>query len=168
MKKILSIFLALILVLGLAACGEKKDSSSGNVVEIQGELFMLDSTKDFHGMHYKENCVDFQSYDFDDNEIRSLSYQKGDELVFSISIFYDKDSTLSQLKERIEKYYDATEQATTVNGIDYVYYEYTDEGYPVHHYIYATKGENYTIGFSLGNDPGNIEEVFMNNVTFSR
>ena len=169
MKKIVICLMLVFALLMTSGCGgkkeEKKDTESGSVVEIQGESFELHSTEDLYDIHYKENYVDFHTDAI--GNIRTMTYNKGDEFVFNIMVYYDENTSLEEAKAIIEVDYGAKEQARTVNGIDYIYYEYADaNGYPIHHYMYVYGGHVYSIGIVLGNDPGNIEEVFMNNVRF--
>lgn len=95
-----------------------------------------------------------------------MNYIKGD-LVFEVRMMYDDSRSDSELKAIVETQTGAKEQSKEINGIKYIYYEYTsDEGDIVHHYMYVYEGKVYSIGFFLGKNPGDIEEVFMNNIYF--
>ena len=48
-----------------------------------------------------------------------------------------------------------------------MYYEYKNNiGDDAHYYLYEYNNKTYSIIFFLGENSGNIEEVFMNNVRF--
>lgn len=169
MKKIFSVFLALLLAFGLAACGEdKEESAPDNIVEIQGEQFELGEAQDYEGIQYKSNSAHLDSYGFE--SFRSLIYPNGEDIAFSVMIFYDERTNISNMKDAIKSKYGAEAQEKTVNGIDYVYFEYTDvDGYTVHEYDHPyRRGVAYMRFFFGDYDAGNFEEVFMNNVTFKK
>ena len=170
MKKVIISVILIAALLLTVGCGSKKEESneaeSGNVVMIQGEEFELHSTEDLAGIHYKENYVDFYSDAI--GNMRVMSYTKGGDPVFEVRVMYDENRSLSELKAIVETNYDTKEQSKTINGTEYIYYEYTGSaGETIHHYLTVFNGKAYSIGFFLIGDAGNLEEVFMNNVSFA-
>ncbi len=169
MKRTIICFVLILSMIAMAGCGSKKEdskeASKGAVVTVLGDEFELRSTQDLYGIHYKENYVDFYSDAI--GNMRTMSYRKGDQFAFEVRVFYDESRSIEESKAIIEVNYGAKEQSKTINGIEYAYYEYDDaEGIKVHHYMTVFDGKVYSIGFFLGDEPGNIEEVFMNNVSF--
>ena len=172
-KIILSLLLVVTLII-VTGCSTKENNnsstkgnskSSSNVVTINKEKFELDSSRNLENLHYKENYVDFQTDQI--GYMRTMSYSKDGKLVFEVRTMYDESRSDSELKAIISAQTNAKEQEKEINGIKYIYYEYTqEENVTVHHYIYVHKNKAYTIAFFLGENPGNIEEVFMNNVSF--
>lgn len=171
-RKILLGLVVLITLFTLTGCGNKKEENnkentkdSKNIVIINKEKFELTSETELYDLHYNENYVDFHTDRVGDYKL--MSYQIGDDLVFEVRLMYDDSRSDSELKAIIETQTGAKEQSKEVNGIKYIYYEYTGtDNETVHHYLYVHNGKVYTIAFFLGKEPGNIEEVFMNNVSF--
>lgn len=143
---------------------DDKKETNKKVVTIQGEKFDLNSERILGDIHYQENYVDFNTDQI--GNMRTMNYSKEGENIFEIRVMYDENRSLSEMKAIIETQTQAKEQSKKINKIRYIYYEYTDNDLIVHHYIYVYKGKAYSIGFFLGKKPGNIEEVFMNNVSF--
>lgn len=183
MKKKVLIMIALIVVLGvglvvLTGCGENTNNSENNsskkdsvetkentVVTIGDETYKLDSDRDLNNIHYKENYVDFNTDQV--GNMRTMSFNKEGKTIFEIRVMYDENRSDSELKAIVETQTGAKEQLKEINDIKYIYYEYTtDDGLTAHHYMYVYNGKVYTIGFFLGENPGNIEKVFMNHVRF--
>ncbi len=172
MKKKLLCLLLVLTLFTVIGCGNKNDNidkTTGNkvtnMVTIGEEQFKLDSSADLYSLHYKRNFVDFYTDAIGD--MRTMSYTKDDNLVFEVRVMYDEGRSVSELKAITETQTGASATSKVVNGIEYVYYEYTStDGLTVHHYIYAYNGKAYSIGFFLGESAGNIEEVFMNGVSF--
>ena len=138
---------------------------TNDIVTIQGENYKLKSAQVLKSLHYKENYVDFHSDAI--GNIRTMSYRKQEKFFFEVRMMYDENRSLSELKTSLEVQTGAKEQSKKVDNLDYFYYEYqTNDGLSAHHYMYAYDGKVYTICFFLGEDYGNIEEVFMKNVSF--
>ncbi len=172
MKKILLSFL-IITAFFLTACGNSnsreisnnQNESDKDIVTIQGIKYKLKSTQTLKNLHYKENYIDFHSDAI--GNMRTMSYIKGEKLIFEVRMMYDENRSLSELKAIIETQNKVKEQSKEINNIKYIYYDYKNESNAtVHLYMYAYNGKAYSIGFFLGEDYGNIEEVFMNNISF--
>lgn len=174
-KRILLSLLVIVTLFVITGCGKSNNSNSSNnqnmnnskdVVTIQGQQFKLKSEQSLNNLHYKENYIDFYSDAI--GNMRTMSYIKQEKLIFEVRMMYDESRSLSELKAIVETQNGAKEQSKEINGIKYVYYEYKmkDES-TVHHYMYVYNGKVYTIGFFLGENYGNIEDVFMNNVFFT-
>ena len=173
-KKILIGILIVLILFTITGCGGSKNSEMNNikntsdnneVVTIQGEKFYLKSDKDFGDLHYKENYVDFHTDQI--GNMRTMSYSKNGNTVFGIRVMYDEDRLESELKAVLETQTGAKEQSKEINGIKYIYYEYTsNDNLTVHHYMHVHNSKVYSIGIFLGEDSGDIEKVFMNNVSF--
>lgn len=175
MKKYLGgIFAIIICLLVVTGCSKSQNIESNTVpsktekkdiVTIGSEQFELNSSDNLYDMHYKENYVDFHTDRVGNTKI--MNYNSNDEFVFEVRMMYDDSRSDSELKAIIETQTGAKEQSKEINGIKYIYYEYiSDDGDTVHHYMYIHNGKVYSIGIFLGKNPGNIESVFMNNVSF--
>ena len=174
---LLTCLFALVLVAGLAVlagCGGEGEGGSGKtgqgkadptVVVIGEEQFKLSNPAQMGAMHYLENYVDFHTDQI--GIIRTMGYSVGDTFFFEIRMITVEGQSLSEAKAAVETTSGASEQARDINGVSYVYYEYLDDdGTPTHFYLHVHDGQVYTIVFFLGEDPGNIEDVFMGNVSF--
>ena len=173
-KKLLLGLLVIVGLFAITGCGKssnietninKKINDNKEVVTIQGEKFNLSSERVLGGIHYQENYVDFNTDQI--GNMRTMNYSKEGKSIFEVRVMYDENRSDSELKAIVETQTGAKQQSKEINGIKYIYYEYTaDDGATVHHYMYVFNGKVYTIGFFLGEKPGDIEEVFMNNVSF--
>ena len=174
---LLTCLFALVLVAGLAVfagCGGKGEGGSDKtgqgktdptVVLIGKEQFKLTSSAEMGDMHYLENYVDFHTDQL--GIIRTMSYAVGDAFHFEIRMITVEGQSLEEAKAAIEATSGGSEQTREINGISYVYYEDMDDsGAAAHYYLHVHDGQVYTIVFFLGQEPGNIEEVFMGNVSF--
>ena len=167
-KKIILCLLVLIGIFAITGCGSSKatDNTSDKkvVVTVQGKSFNLDVDIDLGGLHYKENNVDFHIDPL--NNMRTMNYTKDGNIVFEVRTMYDENRSIEELKAILSTELNAEEQSKKVNGIEYIYYEYKSDDLMVHHYIHVYNGKVYTIAFFLGEDPGDIEDVFMNELSF--
>ena len=171
MRKKIIIILCIIGIF-VTGCGNRVDSNNDNnkkknseavYVTIDGERFELHSREDLMGIHYRENYVDFNTDAV--GNVRLMRYTKGGKFLFEVRVVYDENKTFAEAKELLNEY---TEMNRTINGINYAYYEYkTDDNMDSHVYLYEYNNVVYMVVFILGEDAGNIEKVFMNNVTFS-
>ena len=172
MKKILLlIILALFIMTG---CGKVKkneininnnSNDAKDVVTIQSEKYKLKSNQTLKNLHYKENYIDFHSDAI--GNMRTMSYIKQEKVIFEVRVMYDENRSLSELKATLETQTGSKEQNKEINGVKYIYYEYkTGDNLTAHYYMHVCDGKVYSIGFFLGENYGNIEEVFMNNVSF--
>ena len=151
-KKIILSLLIIFALFTITGCGNSNNSEE-----------TIDQT--LKSIHYKENYVDFHSDAI--GNIRTMSYIKQEKVIFEVRVMYDENRSLSELKATLETQTGAKEQSKEINGIKYIYYEYkNDDNLNVHHYMYVYDGKVYSIGFFLGENYGNIEEIFMNNVSF--
>ncbi len=168
-KNIIIICLLVISLFTIVGCGKKntKDNSKedSTIVTVQKEKFELKNENKLNAMHYKENYVDFHTDAI--GNIRTMSYTKEGNFIFEVRFMFDENRSEEELKATLEAQTGAKEKSKEINGNKYIYYEYkSEDGLTTHHYIHAHKGKLYSIAFFLTNKPGNIEEVFMNNVTF--
>ena len=77
----------------------------------------------------------------------------------------EEEHSLSEVKTLMNKY---SEKKKIVNRIEYSYYEYKNEKRDTtHYYLYEYNNKVYSIIFFLGDNPKDIEEVFMNHVRFN-
>lgn len=164
-KLLLGIILCLLLVTG---CGKKTTNSENNekkndevaVVTINGKEFKLRSDASLKDMHYKENYVDFHTDAYGD--MRTMDYSLKGEFYFQVRIAYDAENRM----DSISYYVPPEKEIKEINGIKYDYYEYTnDNNNPIHLYVCKYNDATYGIMFIYKN-MGNLEEVFMNNVSF--
>lgn len=171
-KRFLLSLLVIVTFFAIMGCGKsngsnnQKTNDNKDVVTIQGQQYKLKSEQSLQKLHYKENYIDFYSDAI--GNMRTMSFFKQEKLIFEVRMMYDESRSLSELKAIVETQNGAKEQSKEINGIKYVYYEYqTKDNSTVHHYMYVYDGKVYTIGFFLGENYGNIEDVFMNNVSFT-
>ena len=175
--------IALIVVLGLglfalASCGNNAGSDNGSanngsennsaaqkesaVVTIGNESFDLKNETELVGLHYLENYVDFNTDRI--GNVKSMSYNYDGAFSFEVRVNCDEEHSYDEVKALMNEYEEKTKE---VNGIVYTYYEYKSSlEDDVHYYLYEYDHKPYSIVFFLGENPGNIEEVFMNNVRF--
>lgn len=170
-KKLIFSILVIVTLFTITGCGKSNSNVNNNlkdnkeIITIQGEQFRLKSEQTLNELHYKENYVDFHSDAI--GNMRTMNYTKEGNLIFEVRIMYDENRSVEELQAIVEAQYNTKEQSKEVNGIKYIYYEYEGEdGVTIHHYLYVQNGKAYSIGFFLGENYGNIEEVFMNNVSF--
>ena len=187
MKKrlIMISMISLILIMGvftLTGCGDGNEDTKNskstntavyndnnqedkNIVKIGDEKFKLKSEANIQNCYFLENYVDFQTDTIGD--IKKMTYKPNGKLAFEVRVMGDDGRSIEELKALITTKYKCQEQSKEINGNKYVYFEYNaEDGVKVHHYIFVYSGKAYSIGFFLGENPGNIEEVFMNNVSF--
>ena len=127
------------------------------------EKFKLNSKAKLYEMNYLENYVDFHTDRMGDLEI--MNYFKAGELVFEIRMYYEAEHSTEEIKALNAEQYE--EKTKEINGIAYTYYEYElEDGTPAHFYLYEYNGRPYSIIFYLGKTAGDIEDVFMNHVSF--
>ena len=170
--------LIVVLCLGLvalAACGNHTNSGDNNgsknnstapkagaVVTIGDETYNLKSETELIKLHYLENYVDFNTDRVGNTKSMSFNYQGA--FSFEVRVNCEEEHSYEEVKALLSEYEEKTKE---VNGITYAYYEYKSNlNHDVHYYLYEYDQKPYSIIFFLGENPGNIEEVFMNNVRF--
>lgn len=170
-KKLILSILVIVTLFTITGCSKSNSNVNNNlkdnkeIVTIQGEQFRLKSEQTLNELHYKENYVDFHSDAI--GNMRTMNYTKEGNLIFEVRIMYDENRSVEELQAIVETQYNTKAQSKEINGIKYIYYEYEGEdGVTIHHYLYVHNRKVYSIGFFLGENYGNIEEVFMNNVSF--
>ena len=180
MNKKLLIAIELIAVLGisifaLTGCGNKNDkNTTSNIsnssieksdvvyVTIGNDKYQLKSESELNELHYLENYVDFNTDRVGNTKSMSFNYEGN--FSFEVRINCEEEHTYDEVKALLNEYEEKTKE---VNGITYSYYEYKSNlGDNVHYYLYEYNNKTYSIIFFLGDNPGNIEEVFMDNVRF--
>ncbi len=178
-KKIILISLiAIVLIAGLfvlTGCGNKNnENTTSNIknsstekndvayVEIDNDKYKLQSKSELNELHYLENYVDFNTDRVGNTKMMSFNYEGN--FSFEVRINCEEEHSYDEVKATLSKYEEKTKE---VNGITYTYYEYKNNlGDTAHYYLYEYNNKTYSIIFFLGENPGNIEEVFMNNVRF--
>lgn len=141
---------------------KKEDKKEEAVVTIGDETHVLKNEANVGSIYYLENYVDFNTDQV--GNVRIMSYNYNGEFSFDIRVNYEEEHTIDEVKAMMSEY---TEGQKEVNGITYTYYEYKNSlGDDAHYYLYEYNGHPCSFVFFLGKNPGNIEEVFMNNVSF--
>ncbi len=175
--------LAVLLCLGLfalASCGEpvsggenesaETGASENNgsapkqsaVVTIGDKKFELKNETELGKLHFPENYVDFNTDRI--GNTKSMSYNYDGAFSFEVRVNYEEEHSVDEVKAMLSEY---EEQTKEVNGIAYTYYEYKSSlDDDVHYYLVEYDHKPYSIIFFLGENPGNIEEIFMNSVRF--
>ena len=132
------------------------------IVKIGDETHVLKNEANVGSIYYLENYVDFNTDRV--GNTRMMSYNYNGEFSFDIRVNYEEEHSIDEVKAMMSEY---TEGKKEVNGITYTYYEYKNNlGDDAHYYLYEYNGHPCSFVFFLGKNPGNIEEVFMNNVSF--
>ena len=93
---------------------------------------------------------------------RDIRYFKEGEPLFSIHLVYYEGKTVEDVMEAGD--YELTDK--TLNGIEYRYFEYDENGIPGHTYVCANNGTAYTISFVSNADISALEKAFMESVHF--
>lgn len=143
---------------------DKKDEKKQEevVVTIGDETHKLSSETNVGSIYYLENYVDFNTDRYGNTKMMSYNYNGA--FSFEVRINYEEEHSIDEVKAMLSEY---TESKKEINGITYSYYEYKSNlGDDTHYYLYDFNGKPCSIIFFLGDTPGNIEEVFMNNVRF--
>ena len=173
MKK--KIILSLLIVLALftiTGCGKSNDNENNSAnsiekndvayVEIGNDKYKLQSKSELKDLHYLENYVDFNTDRVGNTKMMSFNYEG--KFSFEVRVNCEEEHSYDEVKTRLSEYEEKTKK---INGITYLYYEYKNNiGDDAHYYLYEYNNKTYSIIFFLGENPGNIEEVFMNNVRF--
>lgn len=141
-----------------ANSGETADA----VVTIGDKTFLLKNDVELNGLHYKENYVDFNTDRV--GNLKTMSYNFDGAFSFEVRVYCEEEHSFEEVKAQMSDYEESTKE---VNGIAYTYYTYkNDLGDDAHYYMVEHGNKTYAIIFFLGENPGNIEEVFMDNVRF--
>ena len=176
MKKVLIIFLAVILALSFAACtkngntdntakgdqtaAENGESSDGDTIDIGGYKIKLTKEANHGDMYFKENVSEMELAGYDQSF--SMYCNKDEGQIFVIRLVYFKGSSIDEVMSGS----DAALTDKTVNGIDYKYFEYEENGVPSHTYVYNFNGTTYTIIIESSYDMRSLEDTFMKSVHF--
>lgn len=177
-KKILVIIIIVILGLGLlllTGCGNKNEENANNTknssdekvedvyITIGNNQYKLGNKTKLNGLHYLENYVDFNTDSIGNTKSMSFNYEGS--FSFDVRVNCEEEHSIDEVKNTVLSEYQ--EQSKTINGTTYSYYEYKDNlGDDVHYYLNEHNNKVYSIIFFLGETHGDIEEVFMNNVSF--
>jgi len=177
MKKVLIIFLALILALSFAACSkngntdntakgdqtdaaENKDSSDGGTIDIGGYKIKLTKEANHGDLYFKENTAEMELAGYEQSFNMYCNKEEGQ--IFVIRLVYFKGASIDEVMSGS----DATLTDKTVNGIQYKYFEYEENGTPAHNYVYNYNGTTYTIIFVSNYDMTSLENTFLGSVYF--
>ncbi|MBQ3357037.1 MAG: hypothetical protein IJG45_08020 [Oscillospiraceae bacterium] len=141
---------------------ESQGTKDSAVVTIAEDTFPLKSETELNHLHYLENYVDFMTDRV--GNTKSMSFNYAGDFSFEVRVNCEEEHSLDEVKAMLSEY---EEMIKAVNGVVYSYYEFTNDlRDTVHYYLYEYENQIYSIIFFLGKTPGNIEEVFMNNVRF--
>ena len=174
MKKLISItlicLLAVCTALTVSSCGGKSDDgtttqkqNSGKskpTFTINGDEIELSYERNHKDLYYKENLTELHSNTA--GSFRNIDYYKDGDNVFDIRIVYFAGKSVDEVMS--ESDYQMSKK--TINGIEYDYFEYTDNDRPGHTYVCAYDGTTYTISFASNYDMKSLEEVFLSQVYF--
>lgn len=160
----LLIILSIFLITGCSNSNKETIDNNNNevYVTIGNDKYKLSNKTELNNLHYLENYVDFNTDRV--GNTKSMSFNYDGEFSFEVRVNYQDEHSIDEVKEVLSEYEEKTKE---VNDIKYFYYEYkSDLGDTVHYYLYEYNNKPYSIIFFLGENPGNIEKVFMDNVYF--
>lgn len=179
MKKALIIILTLILVLSFAACtkngrsddtakgdqtaaAESGESSDGDTIEIGSYKIKLTKEANHGDLYFKENVAEMELAGYD--QTFNMYFNKDEGQIFVIRLVYFRGSSIDEVMSGS----DTALTDKTVNGIQYKYFEFEENGAPSHNYVYNFNGTTYMIVFVSSFDMTSLETVFLNNVHFEK
>ena len=179
MKKIIALFLVLILAVSLASCirisisgpdttvrqtdaatqnGTDKTADDSGIV-IGGKTVAFNGESRHGDLCYKGiDGAEKSSYD----QVCNLYYPSGDDMLFTIHIVYFKGRDIDEVMDGSD--YDIS--IRTAGGTEYRYFEYEENGEPGHTYVCSAFGTTYTISFVSNFDLTALETAFLSNVHF--
>lgn len=136
------------------------EPESSDAVTVDGEPFNLTYETSHKDMNYKTDIVNLSPNTA--GALCDLTYYKDGEVLFVIHLVYYEAGTVEEMIG------DSGNTLTDkpINGIDYKYFEYDENGMAGHTYAYAYNGTAYSISFASNADISQLEEAFMNNVSF--
>ena len=179
MKKIIALFLVLILAVCLASCirigikdpdtsGRQTDASTQNGTDqtafdsgiaIGGKTVTFKDESRHGDLCYKGiDGAEKSSYD----QVCNLYYPAGDDMLFTIHIVYFKGRDIDEVMDGSD--YDISSK--TAGGTEYRYFEYEENGESGHTYVCSAFGTTYTISFVSKFDLTALETAFLSNVHF--
>ena len=176
MKKTFCIILALTLaLLAFSACGREKTpggespstdpqttaDAGENAVDVAGVRLNLTYDARLEDLHFKTDEENLTP-----NTVLSLCEmrcEKDGELLLAIHLVYFENKTAEEVMDGS----DNVLSDKTVNGQDYKYFEYDENGMPGHTYLAEFGGAAYTISFASNADISALETAFMENVRFA-
>lgn len=165
MRRIVTMILLLALAVMLFACGGGGEQKPGKteypVFTVNGEEFELSSDTSHGALHFKHNYSNINRDTA--GSFCNVTGQKDGDVVFAIRLVYFTGKSIDEVMSES----DYVLSKKTVNGLEYTYFEYTDNGMPGHTYAYNFDGTTYTISFVSQYDMTSLEEVFLQNVSFS-
>ena len=171
MKRIIAAVLIFMLATALCSCGllfrigsqrtEIGEKDDAPVMTVNGETFKLESESSHGALHYKHNYENM-NHDTSGSFCNVVGFQNGD-VIFAVRLVYFTGKSINEVMSGS----DYTLSKKTVNGLEYTYFEYNDNGMPGHTYAYNFDGTTYTISFASQYDMTSLEEVFLQNVSFS-
>ncbi len=172
MKRLLIVFISLILVFSVCSCGGAGDPENGTgadngvkkgiEVEINGEKFKLNYETHHKDMFFKEDLVEFDKNSY--GQVCNIEHMNDGETVFAVRIVYFDGKTADEVLS------DSDVEVTdkTVHGLEYKYFEYDENGVPGHTYVYCFDGTTYTISFVSKYDTTSLEDGFFSCVRFEK
>ena len=176
MKKTFCVILALTLaLLAFSACGREKTpggeppstdpqttaDAGKNAVDVAGVCLNLTYDARLEDLHFKTDEENLTP-----NTVLSLCEmrcEKDGELLLAIHLVYFENKTAEEVMDGS----DNVLSDKTVNGQDYKYFEYDENGMPGHTYLAEFGGAAYTISFASNADISALETAFMENVRFA-
>ncbi len=179
MKKLTLFLLIAALLLSLASCGflkgsnedasddpakkGKSDGASDGSVIVIGDTTITLNQESHHGdMYFMENPGEIEKAAYE--QVCELYCRRDEGQLFVIHLVYFKGASVEEVM--VGSDYPMTDK--TVNGLEYKYFEYDENGTPGHAYVIHYEGTTYTISFVSSYDMTSLETVFMNNVYFKK
>ena len=183
MKHFLISFLTLALVLCLAAalcaCGQKNfgfqvsesgtaseqaesaPSGNGTAVQFNGKTLTF-GKEDSHGALRFCRSEDQGFLKSAVYSVCELAYAPEETALFNIHIVYFENKSMEEVFE--DSNYETRHE--TRNGLDYLCFDYDENGRPGTTYAYYFEGTTYTISFVSEYDMTSLIDGFMSNVSF--
>lgn len=139
-----------------------EDGGESATCEVGGQQIRLDRPATHRNMRFLESS-DFEIAGYEQAIHLNCASEGGDRL-FVIHIVYFVGTPIEEAMGDADYVY--TDK--TIAGVAYKYFEDTINGVPNHTYVCNQFGDTYAISFESTQDTGDLETVFMKNVSFSR
>lgn len=137
-------------------------TADGDTIEIGSYKIKLTKEANHGDLYFKENVAEMELAGYD--QTFNMYFNKDEGQIFVIRLVYFRGSSIDEVMSGS----DTALTDKTVNGIQYKYFEFEENGAPSHNYVYNFNGTTYMIVFVSSFDMTSLETVFLNNVHFEK